>query len=216
MGVEMRRSEIIVGVLAPLLVAPLFTSYLFGLLIELDRREKEIRELATYDELTNVLTRWAFMLKASAYMDIAIRYEKKFGILTVDLDNFKTINDTYGHWAGDHVLRAFGTIVNKETRKSDIIGRMGGDEFILLLTETDLEGTRDFANNLQYKIRKAKIALNDGRIIRYTISIGAALFTAGSQAPNIQELIKQSDEALYAAKTAGRNRTSFYRANDVR
>ena len=113
LDVQIRPPEVIVGTLAPLLIASTVTWYLFGLLKELDILEKRMRILATYDQLTNLLTKRAFFEKAIDYINIVKRENRQFYILMVDLDNFKVLNDTFGHVTGDYVLKKFGELINQ-------------------------------------------------------------------------------------------------------
>ncbi len=203
---QIRPSEILVGILAPILIAPTVTWYLFGLIKELDVLEKEMRTLATYDQLTTLLTKRAFIEKATHYFNIARRGRHRFSILMVDLDHFKEINDTFGHIVGDHFLQKFGVIINQDKRETDLIGRYGGEEFIFLLWETDFSGVMQYTDKLHDKLRNMKLQ-HDGNNIQCTISIGVAYYSPSGKTQELTETIKQADNALYLAKKTGRNKT---------
>ena len=211
-GNKVVASDLILGTLCPLLIAPACTWHLIGLVIKLDSLEKKMREFATYDDLTSALTRRSFISSATEYYSVARRYKKNFGLLMIDIDDFKFINDTYGHYAGDEVLKSFGSVVSDLKRRSDLAGRFGGDEFIFLLPETDLAGTMHFAKDLHAKLFNTQVRV-DGATILYTISIGVTIFPQLSTAPDLDQLIQQADAALYAAKTTGKNKTVPYVEN---
>jgi len=208
-GEEFRQVDFVLAIVAPLIIAPICTWWLFGLLIRLYHLESKMRELAFHDELTHLLTRRAFFESANFYFKIAHRYEKKFGLLMVDLDNFKAINDKYGHLFGDSVLRTFGKLANQLKRKSDIAGRYGGEEFVFVLPDTDANGVLQYAERLHSEFGKISFE-HDGEIIRFTISIGVALFDDPANIHEIKTLIGHADHALYRAKAAGKNKIVVY------
>jgi diguanylate cyclase (GGDEF)-like protein len=122
----------------------------------------------------------------------------------LDIDHFKQINDTYGHQSGDLVLKSVANTFQEVLRSVDIIGRLGGEEFAVVLPETWIAKALEVAERLREKISEGEVALPDGTIIRFTVSIGiAALIDKNS---NIDMLLDDADKALYRAKQAGRNR----------
>lgn len=130
------------------------------------------------------------------------RYQRDYSIAMLDLDYFKTINDTYGHEAGDAVLLAFAKILKEEARISDIVGRYGGEEFIVILGDTDIDGAKIFCEKIRSHVEQAYFMYQDERIDVH-VSIGVA---QRSDYSSLKTLMKGSDERLYDAKNKGRNR----------
>ena len=128
--------------------------------------------------------------------------------MIIDLDHFKKINDSHGHPAGDAVLKLFANVVNSVARRSDIVGRLGGEEFALVLPSTSATEALEFSERLHVAIKKAVLKYK-GSAIRYTVSIGLAEYTSDCRY-SVDDLLAQADVALYQAKQAGRNRTKTY------
>jgi diguanylate cyclase (GGDEF)-like protein len=124
-----------------------------------------------------------------------------------DLDNFKCINDNYGHDAGDQVLQKFGEVLRENTRASDISGRMGGDEFLLVMTHLDEKSTRLTVERLRTQFAALKFSFG-GDVVSVTASFGIAGFQ-GKEPPDFSRLVKQADKALYSGKRAGRNQVTI-------
>jgi diguanylate cyclase (GGDEF)-like protein len=162
-------------------------------------------ELATLDGLTRIYQRRYFEAMAELEWKRVIRHRRPLSILMVDMDHFKSINDTYGHDKGDTVLRKTAQILKAACRDEDIVARYGGEEFIILLPETDAEGTRAVAQRIHDELRKLYV-LPDRSI---TLSIGVASYPA-ADVKDVLSLIKCADQALYSAKNAGRNKTVYY------
>ena len=208
----------------PLVVTPLLSWYLIGLLLRIYRIEEEMRSLASHDSLTGLLSRHAFFDRAANYVSLARRDQTVFSVLLADLDHFKSINDRFGHPAGDAVLKLFADVVNSVARRSDIVGRIGGEEFAMLLPSTGKAEALEFSNRLHAAIDKA-VLKHQNRIIEYTASIGVAASdpAAGDSAAgdpaagdSLDGLLAQADRALYEAKRDGRNRTVVARDSDRR
>lgn len=176
---------------------------------ELKEANKKLKVLANTDSLTGINNRGYFMKLAKQYFNIAKRNNTTLQILSLDLDYFKTINDTYGHQAGDKVLKEFAKTVSSLLRKSDIFGRVGGEEFSILLQNTSTDGAQLFAKRVCDSVEAMTITF-DEEIIHITVSIGMAEL---SDEENIDELLKKSDEALYRAKENGRNRVHVFEGN---
>ncbi|KAB7622788.1 GGDEF domain-containing protein [Alkalilimnicola sp. S0819] len=128
-------------------------------------------------------------------------------LVMFDIDHFKAVNDTYGHQAGDEVIRKVSDVLRKNLRATDIAGRYGGEEFGVVLVDTDAPAARFFAERLRKQCAALKVE-HDGQIIEFTISLGIAQF--GSRMVNHQAWIEQSDQALYQAKEGGRNQVVVY------
>lgn len=211
-SIDIRTSEIIIGIVAPLMVASSFSSFFIGLLKRLNSMETEMRNLATYDQLTKTLTRKEFFAKVSEYKKIIEREKFNCTFIMIDVDHFKNINDRHGHLAGYYVLSNFGDILNNNKRDVDLVGRFGGEEFILFLWGCDSEDAKNYALNLQNILKKLRLKYNNIDI-SFTVSIGVSL-TDPENKYSINELIDQADKALYKAKQNGRNKTLIYKQND--
>ena len=186
----------------------LFNSYLKALITkktkELRKVNKQLETLAQTDELTKIPNRRQFMKLFEKYFDVAKRNETPLVLLALDIDWFKTINDTYGHDVGDEVLKLFTKTVEKSLRKSDIFARIGGEEFSILLQNTTLEHSHLLAKKLCKEIEETPYILEDGTKVIYTLSIGMSVLN--QEHNNLPQLFKSADKALYKAKEQGRNR----------
>ncbi|KQT52088.1 diguanylate cyclase [Methylobacterium sp. Leaf456] len=158
--------------------------------------------LADTDGLTGLLNRRAFLPLASDAMSYFKRYRRAICILMIDIDHFKRVNDLYGHAAGDEVIRQVGRILSDALRTTDKVARFGGEEFVVLLRETDLQGAAIFADRIRKTVAGTVFEL-DGQSFRATISIGMA--EAELTDSDIDHTIEHADRALYAAKSSGRN-----------
>lgn len=161
------------------------------------------RDLSNTDFLTSLFNRRYFMEVAGLELKRCQRYKITVSLLMVDLDHFKQVNDTLGHQAGDQVLIALGTVMRQVFRTTDVIARYGGEEFVLLLPQTSIEEAKLAAEKLRMALRKAALgALPEGKL---SCSIGAAQYPA-QKVDGIESLIERADQALYRAKTSGRDR----------
>ena len=166
---------------------------------ELHKKTQELEKLASYDSLTNIYNRRKLIELAEIELSRFNRHNYIFSILMLDIDNFKTINDTYGHDVGDDVLVKLSKLIDKETRGTDHFARWGGEEFIILSPDSDLEGRKILAEKIVNLIRHYNFEIA-GNI---TISLGI-----GSSKENditIDEIIKRADQALYIAKHSGKD-----------
>lgn len=159
--------------------------------------------LADTDPLTSLLNRRAFLPFAEDAMNYYKRYRRNLGVLMFDIDHFKRINDTFGHAAGDEVIRAVAKIIAGQIRTTDKVARFGGEEFVVLLRETDAQGAENLANRIRESVG-ATVVTQGLAQIDLTISVGAAI--VGEQDRDIEDVIERADKALYAAKSSGRNR----------
>ncbi len=167
----------------------------------------ETQRLATTDQLTGLFNRYHFFALALRELERARRYRHDVALLIIDVDHFKTINDTYGHVVGDTVLRRIAEHMRRELRDADILARFGGEEFIALLPETNLTGALRVAGRLRATIEANPVLLN-GRIIRVTISVGCASLHPATRDEHLDTLIQRADRALYTAKSGGRNQVA--------
>lgn len=159
--------------------------------------------MANTDELTGLYNRRGFEEFLQWEFRKGERYHRMASILLLDLDHFKKVNDTYGHLAGDNVLVAVAQKCKSELRKSDILSRYGGEEFIALLPDTNRENALKVAEKMRQAIESTSISTSEGTIY-LTISIGVASFGDKDELP-IDEVIKYADDSLYSAKRSGRN-----------
>ena len=167
------------------------------------RYTQMLRQAAAIDPLTGALNRRSFGEQAQAELSRTARNGCPTAVLMIDADRFKSINDRYGHAGGDAVLRAFAASVKASLRPSDLLGRLGGEEFAVLLAETDASGARTVAERIRSLVEGLEVASN-GEVIRFTVSIGSAAFGSGADA--FKDGLDRADEALYRAKGEGRNR----------
>ncbi len=159
----------------------------------------ELVRLSVRDGLTGLFNHSSFFQKLDAEMQRYVRYNTTVALLMIDIDNFKKINDTFGHQAGDNLLNALAVIVREEARESDICCRYGGEEFTVIMPLTDIANAATSAERLRERVARS---LFDGRAI--TVSIGVA--ASGENVGTSQELVKKADAALYEAKENGKNR----------
>lgn len=164
----------------------------------------QLWELAVTDSLTGLYIRRYFMAKFDEEFHRSKRYKKLFSIVMADLDKFKEINDVYGHTTGDLVLKTIGKFLQKNMRDVDIIARYGGDEFVMILPETDKDEAYFFAERLREKVSQIKLE----NLPKLTISLGIASYPVDEK--DIEGLIKKADAAMYSAKQTGRNMVIKY------
>jgi diguanylate cyclase (GGDEF)-like protein len=172
----------------------------------------QVEARATHDRLTGIANRETLLLTLQAEIDRATRHHKWLSVAFIDIDRFKPINDTYGHNSGDAVLRQVAGLIADNIRASDLFGRYGGEEFMLILPETAPEEAAVLAEKLRNLVQGRPLVIAGHQTLQLTISIGVA-GEAGSQL-QIDALVDQADAAMYAAKALGRNRTYLYRAVD--
>ena len=169
----------------------------------LERAHEETKKLARTDPLTGLNNRRSLLSLGNVRFQNAKRYQHPLTVLAVDLDNFKSVNDIYGHAVGDDVLRAVADVLQSSARTSDIVARLGGEEFVAVLGETDLEHGCALAERVRKRIEDTKVAAVNVDI-SVTASIGVAEISRNNL--SLEALIDQADVAMYAAKSAGKNR----------
>ncbi len=171
---------------------------------ELERANADLERLATIDPLTGARNRRAFLAQAAAEAARAARHGHPLSVLVIDLDHFKRINDGYGHAAGDAVLRAFVERAAAALRAADVIGRLGGEEFAVLLPETGLAAAAEAAERIRAALAAGPVAV-EGGAVSFTASIGVAELGPDGDTP--EAALNHADRRLYQAKREGRNRT---------
>ncbi|MCA1989271.1 MAG: GGDEF domain-containing protein [Desulfarculus sp.] len=172
------------------------------LAIELTETRNELARLAATDPLTGALNRRSLFSRGGREFTRALRHGRSLAALAIDLDRFKQVNDTLGHAAGDRVLRATVQVCQQQLRTSDLLGRMGGDEFVALLPETGAEGARQVAERLRQAVDRELIGHQEGLLQTMSISVG--LSVSHPDDASLDELLERADLALYQAKQAGR------------
>ncbi len=163
--------------------------------------EEEIIEMATTDSLTGVNNRRNFFEKASDEFVRSRRYESPLSVIMIDIDHFKSINDSFGHHVGDQVLKAMAQSSVLNLRETDIIGRIGGEEFAAILVKTDAQTALEVAERLRRKISELSVS-TEGDSVRFTVSIG---LTSKKHDDTLEDVVNRADKALYMAKEKGRN-----------
>lgn len=164
---------------------------------------EEIYRLMTIDGLTEVHNKRFFQETLEREVSRCRRYERMFSLVLFDIDHFKQINDTYGHLAGDAVLRQLGVIVRQRVRRDDMVARIGGEEFAIILPEVGRDGAIELARKLRALVEETEFKF-EGTRIDVTISLGCAEWAPGVE--DGPDLVKHADDKLYEAKRTGRNR----------
>lgn len=165
--------------------------------------ERQLANMALFDSLTGTLNRPAFYQHAEKEFARSKRYYRPLSVIMLDIDHFKKINDCYGHGGGDQVLQIFAEACQEITRSTDVMGRVGGEEFALLLPDSPMKAAFNLAERLRERINKYPYLAGD-MLIEVTASLGVAELQADDT--DFRTLLQRADEALYAAKNAGRNR----------
>jgi diguanylate cyclase (GGDEF)-like protein len=174
---------------------------------EIQAKNHLLEEMALTDALTGLPNRRAVDVWASRELSAAARHDFAFWVVMADLDSFKKVNDTYGHDAGDSVLKTFAEILKTHTRQSDLCARLGGEEFLVMMTHSDRGGTKTAVDRIRKQFENTNFTLG-GSIVTATASFGIAGFR-GNKPPDWNALVECADTALYAAKHKGRNRIEF-------
>ncbi len=170
------------------------------------------QQAATVDRLTGVANRQSLLSSLFNEVERAQRYHRALSVAFVDIDHFKAVNDTYGHAVGDVVLRGVAQAINANLRATDLVGRYGGEEFMLLLTETDVEDGAVLAEKLRTLVQKLRFDVEGNPNLGVTISIGIAGGTG--QQLRVDTLVRDADAAMYSAKALGRNQTYVFAEPD--
>ena len=174
--------------------------------IENARLQENIKQTGLLDPLTGVNNRRFFDQRLEEEITLAQRQKSSLCCLFLDLDHFKRINDTHGHQAGDSVLKEVAEILSNIMRTSDVLARYGGEEFVILLSNTPPDIAFDIAERIRTTINEHDFAMNPGKTVNITLSIGLATQTLQQSTRTRVDLINAADKALYNAKVAGRNR----------
>ena len=179
----------------------------FGLLAD---RLTQVWTLATIDHLTGVLNRQAVLANLETEIERAARFGHQLSVVMVDLDHFKRLNDSHGHAAGDLILRRVADTLRENVRSVDVVGRYGGEEFLLVLPETDVDAAASLAEKLRRLVGRQAVVMDDGYRSSATLSAGVA---GGYGAHlNLESLVRDADNAMYSAKALGRDQVYVFHA----
>lgn len=179
---------------------------------KLKAANEKLKELVDIDDLTGLFNMRSLYKKLDFELDRARRYRRSVCVLMMDMDRFKRVNDDHDHLFGSFVLAEVGGIIRETIRKVDFSARYGGDEFLVVLTEIDLEGARAFAERLRRRV-EGHVFCSDNHSIELTVSIGFAITNSRINV-DARTLVRHADRSLYAAKDAGRNQVHFYDFSD--
>jgi|GEM_PF-199492 len=172
-------------------------------------KERRLEELAYLDPLTKLYNRRYFANMAVHLLELAQRNSESITLLSIDIDDFKKINDTFGHDSGDKVLVTLTKYLNSSSRTSDLIARFGGEEFIVLLPKTDIYGAEILAEKIRFGIESLSVDIDESHSVKFTVSIGVSEINV-SQQESIDFALKRADIALYRAKANGKNRVESF------
>ncbi|MCB1685425.1 MAG: GGDEF domain-containing protein [Pseudomonadales bacterium] len=192
-----------IAIFAPAVIAPVGSYQYISLTCRLRTANEQLRVLSEIDSLTGALNRRRFLELSEQQLSLAARHGYPTSLLVIDFDHFKQVNDRYGHAGGDRVLVEITEVIRRTIRDSDLLGRVGGEEFALLLPHTAGQGAALLAERVVQAIRATAIDAADVSI-QVTVSIGGA--TCESSRTPLDQLLHSADEQLYEAKQAGRNR----------
>jgi len=165
-------------------------------------------QLAHTDALTGINNRRHLYELAEHEFEIAVRYQQPLSVLMFDIDHFKEVNDTYGHMVGDQILQLVTQVAKEELRSADVIGRYGGEEFVIILPMTSAQQAYPLAERIRMRAAEVRMPTEKGEA-SVTLSIGIVETPSGMQMRSIETLIRRADEAMYAAKQDGRNQTKI-------
>jgi diguanylate cyclase (GGDEF)-like protein/PAS domain S-box-containing protein len=179
------------------------------------RYEAQLQYLADHDPLTGLLNRRAFEREVHRHLRHGERYGAEGAVLVLDIDDFKSVNDTLGHSAGDELIIDVAGALRDRLRESDVLARLGGDEFAVLLPQVDPEGAKLVADDLVRTVREVRVRRPDGRQRSVTTSIGVAPILTIETSTTVDDLLVMADVAMYEAKEAGSDRAAVHRAEEA-
>lgn len=200
---EVSVFSLIIATIVPAAITPFFAYITLRLTHQVHIAEERLRQLSITDELTNSYNRRFFIETAEKALAAVRRYGGSFSIILLDVDDFKQINDTHGHAAGDKVLVAASEICSAAIRSSDLFARYGGEEFAILVHSCSPANIEKFMERIRLRLSESRVLFNSNHI-GFTVSMGAA--TYNDETPNIDALLMRADAALYTAKRQGKNR----------
>lgn len=187
----------------PLIIGPIVSYIIFMQSYQLTQAKTKLEDLSRTDLLTGLYNKRFFTELVGMELAVASRYEFSSSLLLIDLDHFKDVNDDYGHLAGDEVIRIISNVIRRNVRRTDVVGRLGGEEFIVFLPHTDLDGAMVAADRVRRIISESEITYKEDQI-RVSASIGAA--STSVEITDIEELLQAADVAMCTAKGNGHNK----------
>ncbi len=173
--------------------------------LKLQDLQNQLQILASTDPMTKLYNRRYFLEMSESILDLDKRNEADTSVIILDIDKFKNVNDTYGHKIGDDVIIALSNILQENSRKSDIVSRWGGEEFVILLPNTNTDGAFIISEKIRKIVEDTMINLNDNKILKFTASFGISQVKYEMDS-DIDYAISRADSALYKAKESGRNK----------
>lgn len=177
--------------------------------LDLVMKNRILSEISNRDALTGLYNRWYVMEKIDSEMNRALRHGSPISVLMLDIDHFKRINDSYGHPVGDQVLKSVGQVLRDSCRVYDVPGRYGGEEFCIVLPETQIGNTTAVAERIRSRLATTPLSVGDASIV-VTASIGIAGMDSNEGVLSATTLVERADRALYSAKHHGRNRVEMW------
>jgi len=179
--------------------------------LDLLMQNRTLSEISARDSLTGLYNRWYVMEKIDSEMNRALRHGSPMSVLMLDLDHFKTVNDSFGHSVGDNVLKVVGQVLRESCRVYDVPGRYGGEEFCIVLPDTRVGNTKMVAERIRSRLASTELPVGERSIV-VTASIGVAGMDSVSDEGVVSAaaLLDRADRALYAAKHGGRNRVELW------
>jgi len=180
-------------------------------LAKAERTEAELRYLADHDSLTGLLDRRRFRAELDQYVSFSARYGGQGAVMIIDIDDLKAINDSYGHHVGDTLIRQIASILRERVRATDIVARLSGDEFAVLMPQTDVAGALQLGEDLRAQVADEALAATGAR--GATISVGITMF-GGERAIGAEAVMHAADQAMYSAKQEGRNQIALFQDPD--
>lgn len=210
--VEITKGMLIVlSVAMPILITPVVSFKILKYQTKLQKMNMMLKDLSQIDELTRIYNRRHFFEHSNINFYLAKENEINFTFLIFDIDFFKKVNDTYGHPAGDSVLKEFASLIKRNIRSDDLFARFGGEEFVVSYQNGTQENTKLFIEKLRRVVKEHEFKIDSNLSIHITISLGCA-FVENKLEPttkHLKDVIQIADEALYKAKHAGRDRVVF-------
>jgi diguanylate cyclase (GGDEF)-like protein/PAS domain S-box-containing protein len=193
--------------------SPMGHLVVFRDITEQKRTEEKLYQMARTDYLTGILNRRAFFELATPEMERSRRYHHSLAFVLIDVDNFKKVNDTYGHLVGDQVLQNLASLLQQGLREMDKLARYGGEEMVIMLPETDAQGAWQTAERLRQTVERAAVQTPKGAV-KVTLSLGVTAYQLDSDDETVDRLLGKADQALYQAKRQGRNRVRVWDAQE--
>ena len=174
---------------------------------ELGKLNTQLQDLSNKDPMTQAYNRRYFSEVSQNLLSLSTRNKQNLSLIMIDIDLFKSINDTHGHSVGDEVIILLANMLKNSIRLSDVSARFGGEEFVVLFSDSNLEATYSLSEEIRKKIEKLEVII-DNIILKFTVSIGIAQYDKNRDIRGIEDTIKRADEALYIAKENGRNQVT--------